>query len=109
MRVAIVEDELHTRKEIKELLETTPSLKGATIVAICDILEVACVYIAYKMTDCALLQPVRFTRVFLGMIMGYVFLHEKINTYQFIGAIIVVSANIFSIIYERRREKRAKR
>ena len=82
------------------------NVKGATIVAICDIMEVACVYIAYKMTDCALLQPVRFTRVFLGMIMGYCFLNEKINTYQFIGAIIVVSANVFSIIYERKREKR---
>ena len=82
------------------------NVKGATIVAVCDIMEVACVYIAYKMTDCALLQPVRFTRVFLGMIMGYVFLHEQINTYQFIGAIIVISANIFSIIYERKREKK---
>ena len=41
-----------------------------------------------------------------GMIMGYCFLNEKINSYQFIGAIIVVSANIFSIIYERKREKK---
>ena len=85
------------------------NVKGATIVAVCDIMEVACVYIAYKMTDCALLQPVRFTRVFLGMIMGYCFLNEKINSYQFIGAIIVVSANVFSIIYERKREKKDNR
>ena len=78
------------------------NIKGALVVSICDIIEVACVYIAYQMTEPALLQPVRFTRIFISMVLSFFILKEPVVLYQVIGAIIILLANIGSIIYSQK-------
>jgi drug/metabolite transporter (DMT)-like permease len=83
---------------------TPETAKGATIVAFTDILEFACVYIAYKMTDCALLQPIRFTRIFIAIFLSYILLNEKITSMQIIATTIIVMANMASILYSRKKQ-----
>lgn len=80
------------------------NLKGAFIVALFDIMECACVYIAYKMTDCALLQPIRFTRIFIAIFLSYILLNEKITSMQIIATTIIVMANMASILYSRKKQ-----
>lgn len=80
------------------------NLKGAFVVACFDIMEVAAVYIAYQMTEPALLQPIRFTRIFISMIVSAIVLHEQCALYQVIGALIVVLANVGSVIYSRKKQ-----
>ena len=80
------------------------NIKGAFVVACFDIIEVACVYIAYQMTEPALLQPVRFTRIFISMLLGFLILKEKTTGYQIVGAAIILFANIGSVIYSRRKQ-----
>ncbi len=81
------------------------NLKGAFVVACFDIMEVACVYIAYKMTEPALLQPVRFTRIFISMLLSLIILNEKVLLYQIIGATIIIIANIGSIVYSKMKQE----
>lgn len=80
------------------------NLKGAFVVACFDIMEVACVYIAYQMTEPALLQPVRFTRIFISMLLSFIVLREPVAMYQVIGTCIIVFANVGSIIYSKYKQ-----
>ena len=80
------------------------NLKGAFVVACFDIMEVAAVYIAYNMTEPALLQPIRFTRIFISMVLSAFILNEPSTTYQIIGTAIVVVANVGSVIYSRKKQ-----
>ena len=79
---------------------------GGLLIAICDLAEFAAVYIAYQMTEPALLQPIRFTRIIFSMILSYTLLHEQPSKYQIIGAILIIVANIFSIIYSQRKQNK---
>jgi len=81
------------------------NIEGAFVVAIFDMMECFAVYIAYKMTDCSLLQPIRFTRIFISMVLSYFVLKEQVFAHQVIGACIILLANIGSIIYSRRKQK----
>ena len=54
------------------------------------------------MTEPALLQPVRFTRIFISMVLSFFILKEPVVLYQVIGAIIILLANIGSIIYSQK-------
>ena len=83
---------------------TIDKIYGCLFIAICDIVEFAAVYVAYKMTEPALLQPIRFTRILFAMALSYVFLLEKPNNYQIIGAVLITGANIFSIIYSKKKQ-----
>ena len=80
------------------------NLEGASVVALCDMMECFAVYIAYKMTDCALLQPIRFTRIFISIALSYVVLKEQVLSYQLIGAGIILFANIASIVYSAKKQ-----
>ena len=80
------------------------NIKGAFVVACFDIMEVAAVYIAYQMTEPALLQPIRFTRIFVSIIASAIILKEQCASYQLIGAVIVIFANIGSVIYSRKKQ-----
>ena len=83
---------------------TSSNLQGAFVVALFDIMEVACVYIAYQMTEASLLQPIRFTRILISVILGYVVLKEQPTQYQMVGAFIILIANAVSIIYSKKRQ-----
>ena len=80
------------------------NLEGAFVVAFFDMMECFAVYTAYKITDCALLQPIRFLRVFISMVLSYFVLKEQVLSYQIIGASIILLANIGSIIYSKKRQ-----
>ena len=54
------------------------NLEGAFVVALFDMMECFAVYTAYKMTDCSLLQPIRFTRIFISMALSYLVLKEQV-------------------------------
>ena len=71
-------------------------------VAICDIIEFACVYIAYQMAEAALLQPIRFTRILISIALSWIILQEKPTQSQIIGAILILGANAVSIIYSQK-------
>ena len=73
-------------------------------IAICDLVEFASVYVAYKMTEPALLQPIRFTRIFFAIVFSYFLLSEIPNKQQVVGAILIILANIFSIFYSQKRQ-----
>ena len=83
---------------------THEKLIGCLFIAICDLVEFGTVYIAYKMTEPALLQPIRFTRILFSVILSYIFLSEKPSKYQIIAAILIVGSNIFSIIYSQKKQ-----
>ena len=83
---------------------TSSNLQGALVVALFDIMEVACVYIAYQMTEASLLQPIRFTRILISVILGYVVLKEQPTQYQMVGAVIILIANAVSIIYSKKKQ-----
>ena len=87
------------------LPEITPTnLKAASFVAFFDLMEFAAVYIAYQMTDCALLQPIRFTRILFSIALSYLLLNEMPTKYQIIGAILIIIANVCSIIYSKKKQ-----
>lgn len=77
-------------------------LKAGLFVAICDLVEFAAVYVAYQMTEAALLQPIRFTRILISMLLSFVILAEKPTTSQIISAILIIGANALSIWYSRK-------
>ena len=83
---------------------SSSNLQGAFVVALFDIMEVACVYIAYQMTEASLLQPIRFTRILVSVILGYVVLKEQPTQYQMMGAGIILIANAVSIIYSKKKQ-----
>ena len=78
---------------------TAGNAKAAVVVAFFDLMEFAGVYIAYKLTDVAFLQPIRFTRIIFSTILSYVILHEAPTHYQLVGMVIVIVANIFAVCY----------
>ena len=80
------------------------NLEGAFVVALFDMMECFSVYVAYKMTDCALLQPIRFTRIFISIVLSYVVLKEQVLCYQLIGAGIILFANIANVIYSYKKQ-----
>ncbi len=80
------------------------SVKGAFVIGLFDIMEFACVYIAYQMTEASLLQPIRFTRIIVAIVLSGFVLGESVSRYQIIGAIIVLGANIVSIIYSKKKQ-----
>ncbi|MBR1429247.1 MAG: DMT family transporter [Rickettsiales bacterium] len=80
------------------------NLEGAFVVALFDMMECFAVYTAYKMTDCSLLQPIRFTRIFISMVLSYLVLKEQVLSHQVIGAAIILFANVGSVIYSRKRQ-----
>ena len=80
------------------------NIQGAFVVALFDIMEFACVYIAYQMTEASLLQPIRFTRIIIAIVLSSCILHENVSSYQIIGACIVLIANIASIIYSKKKQ-----
>lgn len=82
------------------------NIEGAFVVALFDMMECFAVYVAYKMTDCALLQPIRFTRILISMILSYFVLKEQVLYHQVIGAVIILLANIVSILYSRQKQKK---
>ena len=83
---------------------STSNLKAASFVAFFDLMEFAAVYIAYQMTDCALLQPIRFTRILFSIALSYLLLNEMPTKYQVIGATLIIAANVFSIIYSKTKQ-----
>ena len=83
---------------------TIEKISGCVFIAICDLVEFTAVYIAYQMTEPALLQPIRFTRILFAVALSYIFLLEKPNRYQIIGAILIIFANVFSIIYSKKKQ-----
>ena len=80
------------------------SLQAGLFVAICDLVEFAAVYIAYQMTEPALLQPIRYTRILISVALSYILLHEMPTKYQIIGAVLIIIANIFSLIYSNKKQ-----
>lgn len=80
------------------------NLKASIFIALFDLLEFGSVYVAYKMTDVALLQPIRFTRIVISMLLSYIVLSETPTKYQTIGAIMVIIANVISIVYSKKKQ-----
>ena len=72
------------------------------VVALFDVMECGCVYIAYQMTEVALLQPIRFIRLPLAMVLGFLLLHEEIAYVQIYAGLIIIGANLFSMWYSRK-------
>ena len=77
-------------------------IKAGLLVAICDLVEFAAVYVAYQMTEAALLQPIRFTRILISIALSWIILAEAPTTSQIISAILIISANALSIWYSRK-------
>ena len=77
-------------------------LKAGLFIAICDLVEFAGVYVAYQLAEAALLQPIRFTRILISMLMSFLILREYPTCEQTIGAFMILSANLFSIWYSRK-------
>lgn len=80
------------------------NIKCAFVIALFDMMECFAVYIAYKMTDCALLQPIRFTRIFISIALSWLILREQVLYYQIIGAGIILFANIANVIYSYKKQ-----
>lgn len=74
-------------------------LKCAIFIAIFDIMESGGVYLSCKFANIASLQPIRFTRIIFAVIVSGVALGEKITIRQLISIIIILIANLISIIY----------
>jgi drug/metabolite transporter (DMT)-like permease len=85
------------------------NLKAGFFVALFDLMEFCAVYVAYKMTDVALLQPIRYTRIVISVILSYFLLHETPTKYQLIAGFLIVSANAFSLWYSRKYQDNIKR
>ncbi len=85
---------------------TQQKLIACLFVAICDLIEFSSVYVAYQITEPALLQPVRFTRILFSIVLSYLFLLETPNKYQIISAILIIFSNMFSFVYSRRKQNK---
>ena len=72
------------------------------VVAFFDIMECGAVYIAYQMTEVALLQPIRFTRLPIAMVMSLFLLNEKPTYIQVSAGLVIISMNLFSMWYSRK-------
>lgn len=72
------------------------------VVAFFDIMECGAVYIAYQMTEVALLQPIRFTRLPIAMVMSFFLLNEKPTYIQVSAGLVIISMNLFSMWYSRK-------
>ena len=83
---------------------SSENIIGGLVIACFDVVEVASVYIAYQMVEPALLQPVRFTRIFISIILSFFILNEQVGSYQIIGAFIILFANIGSILYSHKKQ-----
>ena len=81
-------------------------MTAGLLVALCDLVEFAGVYIAYQMAEAALLQPIRFTRILISMVLSYVILSERPTSAQVIGAVMIIAANAFSIWYSRKYQSK---
>ena len=75
-------------------------------IAVCDLVEFASVYIAYQIAEPALLQPIRFTRILFSIILSYILLSETPSQQQIIGAVLIIMANIFSILYSQKKQSK---
>ncbi len=76
------------------------------VVAFFDVMECGAVYIAYQMAEIALLQPIRFTRLPIAILMSFFLLNEKLTYLQAIAGIIIVSVNLFSMWYSRKYQSK---
>ncbi len=81
-------------------------MTAGLLVALCDLVEFAGVYIAYQMAEAALLQPIRFTRILISMVLSYIILSERPTSAQVIGAIMIIAANAFSIWYSKKYQSK---
>ena len=81
-------------------------MTAGLLVALCDLVEFAGVYIAYQMAEAALLQPIRFTRILISMVLSYIILSERPTSAQVIGAVMIIAANAFSIWYSRKYQSK---
>lgn len=77
-------------------------LIAGLLISICDLVEFACVYLAYQMAEAALLQPIRFTRILISICFSYMILSETPTQAQIIGACLILTANAFSIWYSKK-------
>ena len=82
-------------------LNLTAIIAGIAI-AICDLVEFSAVYFAYAITEAALLQPIRFTRILFSMLFSWLILSEYPTTAQIIGAMLIIISNLISIIYSKK-------
>lgn len=64
------------------------------LVAIFDMLDFFSVYKAYQMSDLAKLQPVRFARVIISIVLSYLILKEEPTVNQLIGGSIIIVSNL---------------
>ena len=71
-------------------------------IAVCDLVEFSAVYFAYAITEAALLQPIRFTRILISMLFSWLILSEKPTYTQVIGAILIIVSNLISIVYSKK-------
>jgi drug/metabolite transporter (DMT)-like permease len=58
------------------------------------------------MAEAALLQPIRFTRILISMVLSYIILSERPASAQVIGAVMIIAANAFSIWYSRKYQSK---
>lgn len=75
---------------------------SALVVAFFDIMECGAVYIAYQMTEVALLQPIRFTRLPIAIVISWLLLNEKVTMIQIVAGTIIITVNLFSMWYSRK-------
>ena len=78
------------------------TLMAGLLIAICDLVEFAAVYFAYAITEAALLQPIRFTRILISMLFSWLILSEKPTYAQIIGASLIIVSNLISIVYSKK-------
>ena len=83
-------------------LNFTLVMTAGLLIAICDLVEFAAVYFAYAITEAALLQPIRFTRILISMLFSWLILSEQPTCAQIIGAILIIISNMVSIVYSRK-------
>jgi drug/metabolite transporter (DMT)-like permease len=81
-------------------------IKAGFWIAIFDIMECAGVYVACKLANVALLQPMRFTRIIFAVFVSQIVLGETLTIYQIIGTIIIFIANFLAIFAGRFLTKR---
>ena len=78
------------------------TLVAGLLIAVCDLVEFSAVYFAYAITEAALLQPIRFTRIIISMLFSWLILSEKPTYTQVIGAILIIVSNLISIVYSKK-------
>ena len=71
-------------------------------IAVCDLVEFSAVYFAYAITEAALLQPIRFTRILFSMLFSWLILAEQPTHTQIVGAVLIIISNLISIIYSKK-------